>query len=277
MEDRTWRKVAPVKPAAGYIGGKKNLARRLVARIEQIPHGLYAEAFVGMGGVFLRRRRAPGAEVINDRSGDVATFFRVLQRHYVAFMDMLKWQLTMRREFERLAATDPSTLTDLERAARFLYLQRTSFGGKVDGRSFGVDTTNAGRFDVTKLGPTLEAVHERLAGVVIESLDFEAFIARYDRPHTLFFLDPPYWGSEGDYGRDLFGRADYGRLAEALRRLRGRFLLTINDRPETRALFDGFAIEAVETTYMLAGGGKAQKAGEIIVTGGGLRPKPAGA
>lgn len=277
MQSESWRAVAPVKPVAGYVGGKKNLARRLVARIERIPHALYAEAFVGMGGVFLRRRRAPRAEVINDRAGDVATFFRVLQRHYVAFMDMLKWQLTMRREFERLVATDPGTLTDLERAARFLYLQRTSFGGKVDGRSFGVDTTSSGRFDVTKLGPTLEAVHERLAGVVIESLDFEAFIRRYDRPYTLFFLDPPYWGSEADYGRELFGRADYQRLVDTLRALSGRFLLTINDRPETRALFDGFAIEAVETTYMLAGGGRSKRVGEIVVTGCGLRPPPAAA
>jgi DNA adenine methylase len=34
--------------------------------------------------------------VINDWSEDVATFFRILQRHYVAFMDMLRWQVTSR-------------------------------------------------------------------------------------------------------------------------------------------------------------------------------------
>jgi DNA adenine methylase len=92
-----------------------------------------------MGGVFLRRTRRPKCEVINDISEDVATFFRILQRHYVAFMDMLRFQLTTRAGFERLMRTDPSTLTDLERAARFLYLQRTAFGGKVVGRNFGVD------------------------------------------------------------------------------------------------------------------------------------------
>jgi DNA adenine methylase len=70
----------------------------------------------------------------------VATFFRILQRHYVPFMDMLRWQVTSRAGFERLRRQDPSTLTDLERAARFLYLQKLSFGGKVSGRVFGVDT-----------------------------------------------------------------------------------------------------------------------------------------
>lgn len=101
--------VAPVRPAAAYIGGKRNLARRLVSLIETIPHRTYAEPFVGMGGVFLRRRLRPDAEVINDWSQDVATFYRVLQRHYVAFRDMLRFQLTIRSEFERLIRVDPST------------------------------------------------------------------------------------------------------------------------------------------------------------------------
>ena len=119
-----------------------------------------------MGGIFLRRPWRSKVEVINDISGDVTTLFRVLQRHYVAFMDMLKWQLTSRAEFERLNASNPETLTDLERAARFLYLQRTAFGGKVVGRTFGTSTTSPARFDITKLGSMLEEVHERLAGRV---------------------------------------------------------------------------------------------------------------
>jgi len=125
--------VDPTLPAAPYIGGKRNLARRLVERIEQIPHATYAEPFVGMGGVFFRRRRRPKGEVINDRSRDVATLFRILQRHYPQFIDAIRFQITTRAEFERLVKTDPDTLTDLERAARFLYLQRTCFGGKVEG------------------------------------------------------------------------------------------------------------------------------------------------
>ncbi len=84
------------RPVAPYIGGKRNLARRLADRIEAIPHDLYAEPFVGMGGVFLARRRAAPIEVINDISTDVATLFRILQRHYQAFLDMLRWQLTSR-------------------------------------------------------------------------------------------------------------------------------------------------------------------------------------
>ena len=126
------RPVEATSTPAAYIGGKRNLSKRICALIEGIPHTTYAEAFVGMGGVFLKRRLAPKAEVINDFSGDVANLFRILQRHYPQFMDTLRFQVSGRREFERLKASDPSTLTDLERAARFLYLQRLAFGGKRD-------------------------------------------------------------------------------------------------------------------------------------------------
>lgn len=263
-----YRSVEPLTPPAAYIGGKKQLARTVIECIEQIPHETYAEPFVGMGGVFFRRRRAAKAEVINDRSGDVATFFRVLQRHYVPFIDMLRWQVTGRREFERLTKSDPSTLTDLERAARFLYLQRTAFGGKVAGRNFGVSPGLGGRFDVTKLGPMLEDLHERLAGVVVECLPWAEFISRYDRPGTLFYLDPPYWGGERDYGTGMFSRAEYGELAGVLKALQGRFILSINDVPETRKAFAGFRQRRVRVTYTVAR--KASTRGparELLITG----------
>lgn len=265
--------VEPTRPAAGYIGGKRNLAKRIVQRINAIPHITYAEPFVGMGGIFLRRDHRPQAEAINDWSADVATFFRILQRHYVPFMDMLRYQLTTRQRFNELLRTDPSTLTDLERAARFLYLQRASFGGRVAGRVFGVSPTTAARFDVTKLAPLLEAAHERLAPVTIERLPWAEFITRYDRPGTLFYLDPPYFGSERDYVDDdrkpLFERREFEAMATQLAGIRGRFLLSINDHPDVRAIFKAFDMEAVKTTYSVGGMDRAKRVGELIISGGG--------
>ncbi|WP_425598725.1 DNA adenine methylase [Brucella pituitosa] len=229
-----------------------------------MPHTLYAEPFVGMGGVFFRRNLIPKAEAINDITGDVVTLFRILQRHYLQFMETMKFQITSRKEFERLSSSDPDTLTDLERAARFLYLQRLAFGGKVKGRSFGVDTTGPARFNINRLGPILEEVHERLSGVVIERLPWEAFIDRYDNAGTLFYLDPPYLGCETDYGKNVFSRSDFMRIAAKLSSIKGRFVVSLNDRVEVREVFAEFRICDVPLTYTIAGG-DGKPVSEVII------------
>jgi DNA adenine methylase len=144
---------------------------------------------------------------------------------------------------------------DRPRARRpVLYLQRLAFGGKVAGRSFRVDSAGSSRFDITKLGPVLEAIHERLAGVSIECLPWPEFLERYDSPSTLFYLDPPYWGSEDDYGSGVFRRPDFIKLAAHLSSIAGRFVLSVNDVPETRKIFERFLIEQLQTRYTVTGG-----------------------
>lgn len=258
--------VNPVKPAAGYIGGKRNLAGRIVPIIDGVDADAYGEPFVGMGGIFLRRRRRPKAEFINDVSGDVVNFFRIVREHYAFFVEAERWMISSRAEFGRQLALPPEHLTDIQRAVRFLYVQRLAFGGKVAGRHFGVSPGQSARFNVLRLERDLEDLHDRLSAVVIEQLDFGDFIGRHDRPGMLFYLDPPYWGSEGDYGPGVFGPADFARLAAQLAGVKGRFLLSINDTPEIRATFEGFDQLAIDTTYMVGGGAKARRAGELLVS-----------
>lgn len=244
--------ISKTNPVAPYLGGKRNLAKRICAIIDADQHSTYAEPFVGMGGIFLRRTSRPKAEFINDAGRDVYNLFRILQEHYVAFLDLLRFQLTTQANFNRLTDTDPETLTDLQRAARFLYLQRTAFGGKPSGRNFGVATDRSARFNLTTLESDLEALHERLSGVTIMCANYSNFIARIDRKHTLFYLDPPYWGCENDYGKALFERADFERLAAQLTGIKGRFLMSINDVPQIRETFARFHMAEVSTTYTIA-------------------------
>jgi Site-specific DNA methylase len=256
--------VRPVSPVAGYIGGKRNLARRICAIIDSIPHNSYAEPFVGMGGIFLRRFRRPRAEAINDISGDVVTLFHCLAEHYPYLVDMLRFRVASRAEFERLLGQDPERLTDLQRAVRFLYVQRLAFGGKVKGRAFGVDAASPARFDVSKIEPMLADVHERLQSVVIERLPYADFIRRYDRDGALFYLDPPYWACERDYGPGVFSRDDFAALAAQLAGIKGRFLMSLNDNDGVRETFAGFSIAAIDTTYSV--GGRPTKAGEVLIS-----------
>ncbi len=133
-----------------------------------------------------------------------------------------------------------------------MYLQRTAFGGKVAGRNFGVSPSTGARFDVVRLASVLEDIHERL-------------IETYDRPGTLFYLDPPYWGCETDYGDGVFGREDFEALAGQLAGIRGRFLLSLNDTAGVRRVFKGFEIEAVETHYSVNGGAQ-RRAAEVLIS-----------
>ena len=258
-------RIDATKPAARYQGGKRNLARRLVPMIDSARARIYAEPFVGMGGVFLRRRVQAPVEVINDYSRDIATFFRIVQRHYPQFVEMLRFQITTRAEFERLSKVDPDTLTDLERAARFLYLQVCAYGGRVSSRNFSMYTDRGGQFNLLTILPRLEDIHTRLARVTIERKPFGDFISIYDKPDTLFYLDPPYWGGEKDYGADMFERADFERLAEQLEGIAGQFILSINDVPEIRDLFAWAKITPVDVTYSIGDNGQTAK--ELIIQG----------
>lgn len=97
-------------------------------------------------------------------------------------------------------------------------------------------------------------------------------IRRYDRPGALFYLDPPYWQCEADYGPGVFSPADLEALASQLAEIRGAFLLSINGTPEVRRVFGAFDMAEVETTYAIgtkaAGAGK--RVGELIISNASL-------
>jgi DNA adenine methylase len=155
------------------------------------------------------------------------------------------------------------TLTDIQRAARFYYLQKCGFGGRVNSPSFGTATTSGPRLNLLRMEEDLSQAHLRLSRTYIECMDWKTCIDRYDRPHTLFYLDPPYWGTEG-YGVE-FGLDEYDRMAELARIIKGKMLISVNDIPEMRQAFKGLKMERVEIAYQVGGGGKTAKTGELVI------------
>lgn len=124
----------------------------------------------------------------------------------------------------------------------------------------------AARFDVTKLQPMLEAVHERLASVTLERKPWSDFIRLYDREGTLFYLDPPYYGCERDYGDGMFSREEFDAMAGQLRSIKGRFILSINDKPQIREIFAGFNFREEDVRYTIAKSKSLGVFGELIIT-----------
>ena len=262
MTNKTNERIAPLAP---YLGGKFRLSKRIINKIEQIQHKIYAEPFVGMGGIFLRRTQIPKAEIINDINGELVNLYRIVQRYPEELCRSIEFRLAARQEFERLRKIPPETLTDIERAARFLYLQSVAFGGKVTDQAFGVSIDRPARFNFVKMRERIRNVAERLASVTIERQDFETFIKRYDTKDTLFYLDPPYWGNETDYGKGVFCRADFERLRDCLTGIKGRFILSLNDTPQVKELFKNFTIEQTDVTYSINKTGCCNRS-ELIIT-----------
>ncbi|HBI6269924.1 TPA: DNA adenine methylase [Serratia marcescens] len=248
-------------PIIPWVGGKRRLAKKI---LPQFPvHTCYVEPFCGAAALYFMKPPSK-AEVINDINGELVNLYRVIQHHLEAFIQQFKWALVSRQMFEWLQITPEVTLTDIQRAARFYYLQKQAFGGKVDGQTFGTATTSPPRFNLLRIEEDLSQAHMRLSRTCIEHMDWTKCIQRYDRPHTLFYCDPPYWQTEG-YGVD-FGFENYVMMAELARSMAGKMLISVNDIPEMRAVFAGLHMESVSIHYSLQGAGRSpSKQHELVI------------
>lgn len=239
-----------MKSPLSYLGGKSRLADRIVDSMPK-DHVCYCEAFCGASWVLFAKEPSQ-CEVINDMDNELVTFWRVIQNHLEEFLRYFKYAVTSRRIFDLENMKHPETLTDIQKAVRYYYLQRCGFGGKVSARTFGTTATGPARLNLSTIEERLIEVHWRLSKVVIEHLDACECIRRYDRTSTLFYLDPPYWETAG-YAVP-FGQEDYIRLRDVLKGIKGRFILSLNDVAEVRLVFKDFKINRIMTKYSTGNG-----------------------
>lgn len=248
-------------PILAWPGGKRRLAKVLLPLIKSCPHTCYVEEFAGGGSMFFMREPAQ-VEVINDANSDLVNLYRVVKHHLEELVKQFKWDLASRELFDLAKQTPPEVLTDIQRAARFMFLQKLAFGSKLTSHTFGTSPSSPPRFNLLRLEEDLSQAHLRLARVWIEHLDWLACLRKWDREYTLHFMDPPYYETEG-YGVP-FSLEEYAKLAEAMATMKGRALLTINDHSAMREVFKGFAMESVDIDYTIGGGGKGKGRKELI-------------
>jgi DNA adenine methylase len=250
-----------VNSPLAYIGGKSKLSATIIDMIP--PHQAYCEVFAGAAWVFFRKPVSK-YEVINDLDSDLVVFYRVLQNHLEEFLRQFKWLLSSREWFEDFMRQQTAGgLTDIQRAARYYYVQRLCFGGRVKGRVYGTAPMHTPRINLLRLEEELSAVHLRLVGVTIEHLPWEDFIRRYDKPGTLFYCDPPY-SKKPFYAHNL-ELEDYQRMASVLAGIKSQFILSINDHPDIREVFKEFKVRAVSLKYTVSKG-RQTKGRELMIT-----------
>lgn len=227
-----------------YIGGKNRLATRIISMLPE--HTTYVEPFAG-GAQVLFHKPPSNVEVLNDLDFDIVNFFRVCQWHYEELIRYLRYSLASRTLHQLHLATDPATLTDVQRAARFFYLQKNSFGGLILSQKFHYGVIQPSNYNPARIPEIIEMTHRRLQRVQVESLPYEQILQKYDRPTTVFYLDPPYW--ERKLYKFNFTETDFLNLEQRLRGLRGKCILSLDDRPEVRRLFQHFRLQTVELAY----------------------------
>jgi site-specific DNA-adenine methylase len=198
-----------VRPPIPWLDSKRRLAATILAALP--PHTCYVEPFAGSASILFARDRPAKVEVLNDLDRELMSFFRVLKHHPEELERQFDWALNNRALFDGARGTDPETLTDVQRAAR------------------------------------------------------------YDRPHTVFYLGPPYLGLAG-YRGPRFTLEDYQDLRQDLGRLRGRAVLTVNDHPQLHRLFAGLPCEVLETRYRLSLQGHTRGRQLLIRSWKGVKP-----
>ncbi len=242
-----------------WIGGKKLLRDAIIARFPSGKIGRYIEVFGGAAWILFRCERHADMEVYNDYDGNLVNLFRCAKYHPAELDRELSLLLNSREMFyDFLEWKSCRGTTDIQRAARFFMLVRCSYGA--DRRSFSCTPKN-----VIAARSHIDDISKRLARVVIENKDFCALIKSYDRSESLFFCDPPYVGTETYY--DGFTTDDHVRLKNVLSGIKGKFILTYNDDPFIRNLYEGYKFDLVERNHNLRARYAAKsRYREIIIT-----------
>ena len=227
-----------------YLGGKNRVSKKIIALIPE--HTCYIEPFCGGAQVFFHKEPSK-VELLNDLNEDIFNFLRVCQMHHEELLRYLHFCIVSRKWFDLFAKTTPESLTDVQRAARFFYLQKNCYGGLIIRRNFAASVQDGSNYNPEALPELIRKTHERLQSVQLECLPYQKILQKYDRPFTFFYLDPPYFNRP--YYKFNFEEKDYLELAECLKKLKGRFLLSLNDVPEMRRAFAEFKVKTLQMTY----------------------------
>ena len=260
---------SPIK----WVGGKRNIRKTLV---EMMPYQMqYVEVFGGAGWVMLHKEKSK-LEVFNDMNGDLINFYKVVKDNEKCEKLITELSLTLKsrelfEEWDSLNFIEVENLDEIERAARFYFMLKMAFGGRINRNKNTFCISNDGRkqLNYENLPEEFWMLHERLQDVFIERNDFEYILKKYDRKDgdVIFYLDPPYLETtEDDYGM-TFNIESFNRLKKSLDSVNGKWLLTCNDKPELRELFsDNYILDHEVHWSISAKGENMKKYGELIIS-----------
>lgn len=248
-----------LKAPFAWVGGKSRLASKIIPLMPN--HKVYAEVFGGALSVFYQKSPSK-VEIINDINSDLINLHRIIKTRPLSLQIELNNMLRSREIFELIKNKTIKPRNNIQKAAFYYYLISLSFGAKMG--NFAMSKRTRCPKNIYK---SFKIYSRRLKTTVIENLSYEKFIKEYDGKDTFFYLDPPYVGTEKYYKTSRgFNINNHINLADILKGINGKFILSYNDCEVVRELYKGFKIIEVKTNYSLNGASKNRSANELIIT-----------
>ena len=247
-----------------YMGGKSRLAPFIESHFP--PHSCYCEVFGGAAWVLFYKRPS-NFEVYNDINNDLVNLFWQLKTNVKEVIKKAIWLPYSRTLFDAFAKTyQNEQLTDVEKAVRFLYLNKCAYSGQFLTKISSGPTHSPNWH--TEFVKDLVNTRRRFDKVIIENLSYHELIPKYDSPDTLFYLDPPYLAAnKTKYYKYVFGDGDHDRLADLCHEIKGKFILSYEDHPRIRTKYADFFIHTTpEVVVSSSNKEKKDVIRELIIT-----------
>lgn len=205
------------------VGNKRHIQDRILPLIP--PHRLYAEPFVGSGAIYFAKEPAM-VSIINDLDESLIRAYRTM-RNFGYDDYYTRYDTT---NLERLNELFIEDNTDERHNLAKEIIKSNTFGSKGSGKLY--KTSNP----YNKLRK-LDDYKEFMKSTVIKNEDYKHIVQFFDRDDAFFYLDPPYEHSIGLYDHDVI---DLREMAELLKTLQGKFLLSLNHSKTVKEMFDSF-------------------------------------
>lgn len=262
-----------VKPFVKWAGGKGQLLEELLRRVPG-SFNRYYEPFVGGGALFFALR--PREAILADKNEELMNAYLVVRDHVDELVASLKRHRHDRDYYYRLRSHDPRELDRVERASRFIYLNKTCYNGLWRVNRRGRFNVPFGRYKAPRIcdEENLRAASLALRGAQVSCGDFAEALAGVTAGDFVY-LDPPYHPVSSTahftaYVGDGFGEEEQRRLADVFRELdrRGcKVLLSNSDTELIRSLYEGYEIETVSANRCISCRGDGRRgATELIIS-----------
>lgn len=250
-------KIGRLKSPLKWAGGKTQLLSQLRPLYPK-RFNLYLEPFVGGGAVFFNLQ--PDDGVLIDSNFELINFYQVVKNNLDEILQDLEKHKNEKDYYYKIRSLDPEQMGSIERASRFLFLNKTCFNGLWRVNKKGKFNVPFGRYKSPNFRDeeNLSLVNIALQNAEIICDDFST-VMEYTVPGAFVYLDPPYHPLSStanftSYTKDSFGEEDQRRLAKVFRELDAKncnVMLSNSDTKFIRGLYKDYDIRVVFARRMI--------------------------